>query len=448
MAEKGEGKLRRKRRRIGQDKDNNFEEAGPQDNVPIKAQKPLSPSYEFLHVAALIVDMEIPMLFPGEARPRNSYALLGSGGSFLVFKEPRTMNDVHVQPHEIWSLADDIVLKRTRSQLHHSSPNRNSESARYASIMAELQIFSNPSVREHENIIDFLGLTWDFESNANGVESVWPVLALEAAHCTMEALLFESRDAPMPSKLKYCHDIAKALEFLHSAGVAHCDIKAENVLICMSPLSGMVAKLTDFGGAILDVTTETYLPYGIVGTPPWNAPEWNQELVGLDIFKTDVYSLGMLIWRAAATCGFLEDMRNDIVQREDLIRIIESKKKSDEMVGMALRDIQASDSGSQHLEEISNTLKNILKYDVKSRWDLSNVRMTLGEITKETDDSEGDQESNLAESKKASPDNETQDVGSENSEIGDDGRIYAASFMPFIDDVSPNSGTLINDTAN
>jgi serine/threonine protein kinase len=155
--------------------------------------------------------------------------------------------------------------------------------------MAELQILTSPSVREHENIIDFLGLTWDFEPNTDGLESVWPVLALEAAQCTMETLLYESRDGPMSSRLKYYYDIAKALDFLHNSGVAHCDIKSENVLICKSSLSRMVAKLSDFSCAILDISPKTYLPYGIASTPPWNAPEWNQELAGLDILKVDTY---------------------------------------------------------------------------------------------------------------------------------------------------------------
>jgi hypothetical protein len=100
MADKLEGHLRRKRRKIGLDQDH-VEDTRQRDNVPEKVNQPLVPIYDFLLVANLIVDMEIPILFPGETRPRNSYALLGSGGSFLIFKEPRTMNDVIVQPHEV-----------------------------------------------------------------------------------------------------------------------------------------------------------------------------------------------------------------------------------------------------------------------------------------------------------------------------------------------------------
>lgn len=441
MADNLKGRLHRKRRKIGQDQEH-IEDARQHD-VPEKVKQPLAPVYDFLHVANLIVDMEIPILFPGEARPRNSYALLGSGGSFLVFNEPRTMNDVVVRPHEIWSLADEIVLKRTRSQSSDSSAKSSHESARYASIMAELQILTSPSVREHENIIDFLGLTWDFETNTDGLESVWPVLALEAAQCTMETFFYESRDGPVIPRLKYCHDIAKALNFLHDSGVAHCDIKSENVLICMSSLSGMVAKLTDFGSAILDISPKTHLPHGIAGTPPWNAPEWNQELAGLDILKADIYSFGMLIWRAAATCKVLEDIRTDVGQREDLIRMINIKKMSDEILEVALHDVQVSNSGLQNLEEIGDLLRHTVKRDVKSRWDMSRVELLLGGITKESYDSEEDQGSPLVGFEDGSPVRETKDLGLENSEMEDDGRIHATSFMPFNDDVSLQSRSFI-----
>jgi serine/threonine protein kinase len=444
MANNPEGHLRRKRRKLWQAQDHVIDH-GQHENAPEEAKQPAVSAYNFLHIVNLIVDMEIPILFPGKARPRNSYALLGCGGSFLVFKEPTTMDDVIIQPHEVWSLADDIVLKRTRSQLHNSSSTQASnDSARFASIMAELQILTNSSVREHENIIDFLGLTWDFEPNANGFESVWPVLALEAAHCTFETLLYESRDGPTASRLKYCHDIAKALSFLHDSGVAHCDIKSENVLICMSQLSGssgMVAKLTDFGSSILDISPETHLPYGIAGTPPWNAPEWNNELAGLDILKADIYSFGMLIWRAAATCGFFEDIRSDIEQREQLIRTTNAKKISDEIVDIAIQDIRASDSVSQYPEELGKLLQHTLKRDVTSRWNMKSVEESLAEILKEFDNSDEDQESHSDTSGDASLDPELEGVGlqSGNSEMEDDGRIQAASLMPFSQDVSPQS---------
>ena len=436
MADKAErGNLRRKRRKLGE-----VGERG--SDVPEELKQLVGPAYDFLHLASLIVEMEIPILFPGKARPRNSYNLLDSGGSFLVFKEPSTMDNMIIRPDEVWSLADRLVLKRTRSRPHNSFNKASNSSTRYASVMAELQILTNHSVREHENIIDFLGLTWDFESNTDGSESAWPVLALEEAECTLETLLYENRDGPVTSRLKYCHDIAKALDFLHNSRVAHCDIKAENVLILFSSVSGMVAKLSDFGSAILEIGPETYLPQGIAGTLPWNAPEWNRKLKGLDILKPDVFSFSMLIWRAVVPSGMLEDLRGDDVQRENLINLLEKKKRSDELLEMALEDIRTSNTESQNLEQISDLLQKTLMFDPKSRCDMADVRLCLEEITAESLVEEEHADSGLIVSEEESLGRiEATKESPEPVELEMDyAGIRSTPLMPFSDDVSPTEG--------
>ena len=85
------------------------------------------------------------------------------------------------------------------------------------------------------------------------------------------------------------------MQFLHQNKLAHCDVKTENVLICVTSYSGTIAKLSDFGSAILDVAPETSLEHGVAGTPPWNAPEWKEKLMGLDILTVDVFSFAMLV---------------------------------------------------------------------------------------------------------------------------------------------------------
>ena len=55
---------------------------------------------------------------------------------------------------------------------------------------------------------------------------------------------------------------------------------------------GWTVKLTDFGGAVLDVEN-----HGVgtlrTPTPPWNAPEWPEHLDAKGLLGTDVYSLGL-----------------------------------------------------------------------------------------------------------------------------------------------------------
>jgi Protein kinase domain len=360
------GGLKRKKRKYG-NKPKEAQEPLDQDNDLARAVPPQGPKYSFIHLAALILEDEIPILFRGDRRPRNSFAKLGSGGTFLVYAEFRTMANVIIQPYELRSLADNMVLKRTRP--HQAvATSGNVDDARYAAIMAELQVLRDRDIAEHENFIDFMGLTWDFEQGSENSLSVWPVLALEAATCTLEDIIFQLIDAPLAEKIGYCYDVAKGLAFLYEKGVVHCDVKSENVLICVTQLSGSVAKLSDFGSAILDITPETCLPFGIVGTRPWNAPEYGRRLTGLDIFKTDIFSFGMLVWRSTVHWGLLTGL-NDASEAtyNTLLLKIENMKKGDLLVSTAIEELEQAYPSSEALQEVVSVFRKSLPFNPAQR---------------------------------------------------------------------------------
>ncbi|KAL6600030.1 kinase-like protein [Neocallimastix sp. 'constans'] len=93
-----------------------------------------------------------------------------------------------------------------------------------------------------------------------------------------------------PEKLiaNYTVKILEGLEYLHTKGVVHCDLKAANVL---TTKSGDV-KLTDFGvSRRLNVMDEK--ASAVVGTPNWMAPEII-TLKGI-VPQSDLWSLGCTI---------------------------------------------------------------------------------------------------------------------------------------------------------
>jgi len=102
------------------------------------------------------------------------------------------------------------------------------------------------------------------------------------------------------SKQTLCYDIARGLSALHAAGIVHGDMKHENVLIFpRSDATGVkyTAKLADFGGSVMDMSTEEFRRMES-WTWPFQAPEWETPLTRQGMMLTDVYSFGLLVWRA------------------------------------------------------------------------------------------------------------------------------------------------------
>ena len=83
-------------------------------------------------------------------------------------------------------------------------------------------------------------------------------------------------------------DVAQGLEYLHSRGVVHRDLKSENLVLT----SDLHVKLTDFGVGCLE--TECDFRIDDTGTYRWMAPEMiNHKHYSK---KVDVYSFGVVLW--------------------------------------------------------------------------------------------------------------------------------------------------------
>ncbi|MDH4282204.1 MAG: serine/threonine protein kinase [Myxococcales bacterium] len=92
--------------------------------------------------------------------------------------------------------------------------------------------------------------------------------------------------------LAYTDQLLDALAYAHEERIIHCDIKPDNVIIFPD---GRV-RLADFGIAKVALRTRTIMGSG-QGTVGYIAPE---QAMGKPSFRSDVFSMGLLIYRMFA----------------------------------------------------------------------------------------------------------------------------------------------------
>jgi serine/threonine protein kinase len=111
---------------------------------------------------------------------------------------------------------------------------------------------------KHSNIVAFFGLT-QLKSNYFGIVSEWSELGNLKEN--MECMRKEE-------KIKVSLCICEGLDHMHFIGIAHHDMKPENVLLFGDKSK---AKISDFGTSKVIQTIMSN--NGLVGTPKYTAPE-------------------------------------------------------------------------------------------------------------------------------------------------------------------------------
>ena len=140
------------------------------------------------------------------------------------------------------------------------------------------------STMKHPHIVQYLGTTRDPESGL-------PVLLMELMDESLTHFLEQSQQPLFyHAEVNLCHDIALALDYLHSNSIIHRDLSSNNVLL----IAGSRAKVTDFGmskllGMSTYPRTATKCPGAVVYMPP-------EALSDRPVYSTkiDCFSFGVL----------------------------------------------------------------------------------------------------------------------------------------------------------
>ena len=135
----------------------------------------------------------------------------------------------------------------------------------------------------HPNIVT----VYDFGLDAG---EIYIVMEL-ATGSDLKTSIDKNGPFPLDSGLEIGIQICTGLGYAHRAGIVHCDVKPQNIIITRDK----IAKLTDFG--ISRALNSSYSPERsdvVWGSPQYMAPELIEG--GVPSPATDVYSLGAVLY--------------------------------------------------------------------------------------------------------------------------------------------------------
>ena len=198
----------------------------------------------------------------------------------------------------------------------------------------------------HPNILTLLNAFW-----LNKADRTYFVIVTEWCEKDLEKDIRQRADNHFPfteaELLQLVRQTIDALAFMQTQGIAHRDIKPQNIFLTTTKS----IKIGDFGSASMG-------DFGaLVGTPYYLSPILKQALVNKqsailhDPFKSDMYSLG-LTFLAAAMLGtsqvFMRPIGDDIMLQE-------------------IANIGYS-------EEVKMLLRGMLSYDESNRWNFEDIK--------------------------------------------------------------------------
>jgi serine/threonine-protein kinase len=131
-----------------------------------------------------------------------------------------------------------------------------------------------------------------------------PVMVMEYANGTSLADVMDAGPLPTPRIIDLVKQILSGLDHAHGVGLIHRDLKPDNVILTTGDGGEEVARIVDFGIAVLRAPDESVeggrltASGMIVGTPQYMAPE--QAKAERTDHRADLYAIGIMMYEMIA----------------------------------------------------------------------------------------------------------------------------------------------------
>ncbi len=252
-------------------------------------------------LAAALPDAAVPGEGPGTQIGRYKLLqLIGEGGFGSVFMAEQSQ-PVHRR----------VALKIIKAGMDTKQVIARFEAERQALAMMD-----------HPNIARVL--------DAGATETGRPYFVMELVRGEQVTAYCDGHRLSVRQRLELFCDVCHAVQHAHQKGIIHRDLKPSNVLVTVADGRPM-PKVIDFGiakatGARLTDKTLFTEMHQLIGTPEYMSPE-QAEVSGVDIdTRSDVYSLGVMLYELLAGSTPLERTRLRSTPLAEIQRLIREEE--------------------------------------------------------------------------------------------------------------------------
>ncbi|RMZ69355.1 serine threonine kinase [Pyrenophora seminiperda CCB06] len=251
----------------------------------------------------------------------------------------------------------------------------------WSSMAMELQILQNQHIRDHENIVNILGVCW---RSVRG--QIMPAFVMELANTNLQIMIETQNfgvDSISTRKIfGLAVDVCAGVTALHEVGIIHGDIKPANILIFRHPELQFIAKISDFGSSLLktDVEKPIHLPFS---SGVWQAPECKTALDGEQLIAADTFSLALVVGNMLSRGLMIAMLDDDGFNRlaEPYGPSILSQNDMDKRYNIAARCAYIT---------VTSMLRDALKLEEKNRYKPTAAQQSEGTTSSPEEDDEVD----------------------------------------------------------